>query len=149
MGYFLFATEDISKGTVLCEYCGEISFSNAIQNEVLSLGKFPVDRKQKEVVIVTDTYANEGRFVSDVSKRHLDKTNRAFDLYVVNGVIKCLILLTNDVIEGEIFYAYYGKEYETVAKNFVYYRTYAELISQEAHQKIKIADKLHLRNDDS
>jgi hypothetical protein len=62
MGQFLYASEDLKSGTLLCEYCGELTEYSNLHQEVFSLGSFS-QFKGKEIVILTDKFANEGRFI--------------------------------------------------------------------------------------
>ena len=65
MGFVAFALADIFAGFMLCEYTGELCYLNDQHDETLSFGF--ISYFNKEVGLVTDKFANEGRFFSGVS----------------------------------------------------------------------------------
>lgn len=84
--------------------------------EILSFGK--IYYKHFEVGLVTNQYANEGRFFSGVSPDWKDKVNCEIRLLSVQDVPRAFIYAVKDVKPFEVFYVYYGTEYDKVASSF-------------------------------
>lgn len=93
--------------------------------EVLSFGK--CGKKLKEVGIVTDRFANEGRFIAGVPSYMKPNANCYLKLVELNKMIRCFVIACRDISTNEIFYAYYGQNYDQEAKNFIFVRNIKEL----------------------
>jgi hypothetical protein len=121
LGYFVYATEHIKTNKILCEYAGEIGDQCKLKDgEFLYIGK---STTRKEIVISTEFYCNEGRFFSGLSCAHLDKINCELVCFSVNGVPRCFIRTTKSIEAHDIFYIYYGTEYDQQAVSFAYYKS--------------------------
>jgi hypothetical protein len=89
LGYFVYAKYQIKAHRILCEYTGEIGDQAKLNDsETLYLGK---STTQKEIVISTEFYCNEGRFFSGLPLLHLDKVNCELVCFCVNSVPRCFI----------------------------------------------------------
>jgi len=109
-------------GTIICEYCGELNFLSGKEDEVLSYGK--ICKTTKEIGIVTDKYSNEGRFILGVSPKWKERANCELRFFVIDGVCRSFVLATKDILENQIFYTYYGEEYDELAENFLFFENY-------------------------
>jgi hypothetical protein len=79
----------------------------------------------REVGISTDRSSNEGRFILGIPKGH--EHNCEFTLLKIDQHCKCFIFASKIIKPGDILYAYYGNQYEEVAKSFVFIPTVQDM----------------------
>lgn len=115
LGLCAYSLTYIKAGQLICEYTGELCNLDKYKDaeEVLSFGK--ITNQYFELGIVTDNYANEGRFFSGVSPAWKDKANCEIKLFSIEGVPRAFICSVFDIEPFELFYVYYGTYYDEVA----------------------------------
>lgn len=122
LGMCAYAVLNIGKDQIICEYTGEICDLSKCRNakECLVLGK--ITKQNIELGIITDAYANVGRFFSGVSPWKKQKANCEIRLCIVKGIPRVFIFSIRDIEPCEIFYVDYGAEYEKRSQLFCYKR---------------------------
>lgn len=51
----------------------------------------------------------------------MEKANCVFQFYNIDGVPRAFIVTLKNILKGEVFYTYYGQDYDEVAKTFCFF----------------------------
>jgi hypothetical protein len=125
-GYFLCTLDRVRKGEVICEYIGVVKAFDG-EDETMSFEDWATS-KGREVVICTDKYANEGRFILGTTpsgKEH--QANCTTKLITNSATVRCFVVAIKTLNKGDIMYMYYGPGYDTLAEQFSYKKNITDI----------------------
>jgi hypothetical protein len=87
-----------------------------------------VSSNGREVVICTDEYANEGRFILGTTPSgKAQQANCTTKLKTSSTNVRCFVVATKPMNKGDILYMYYGPGYDTLAEQFAYKKNIVDI----------------------
>lgn len=113
MGYIVVASENIHKGTYICEYLGDAFKEVEVPDNVTDSKFLLLDAgtNRKNIVINPSVKgANVGKFIAGYSD--LSKTNVETRMKVYDNNMHIIMFARKDIMKGQILYYYYGPNYD-------------------------------------
>lgn len=94
---------------------------NDNQKEVLVLDGFVKTRSNQEVVVSTEHFANEGRFILGIHPDNARSSNCKLIVCSLQGSLRCFVVATKSINKLALLYLDYGVEHPRTSAAFCYY----------------------------